>query len=312
MQAFTKAEEALLSSCTLCPRKCGVNRFSSALGFCNSDAGFGISSICCHRGEEPVISGEKGICNIFFSHCNMQCNFCQNHHISRNTGFILEEKPAFNEIIYRICDTLEQTENIIGFVSPSHRVPQMMAIISGIHQAGKRPITVYNTNGYDRVETLQMLEGLIDVYLPDFKYSDSRLAKEYSQTADYPKTALAALKEIYRQKGSALLLNNRNIAESGIIVRHLVLPGAAEQSIEVLRTIAEDISPGLHISLMSQYYPTDLIADHPVLNRTITRHEFESVVEAFHRFGFYHGWVQGMESHSVFHPDFFREQPFGD
>jgi putative pyruvate formate lyase activating enzyme len=310
MYPFTNKEHKLLTNCTLCQHKCCADRLSDKLGFCKSDAGFGISSVCSHRGEEPVISGKKGICNIFFSRCNLQCIYCQNHHISRNTGFIVEEKPSLKDLTYRICSVLEQTENIVGFVSPSHQIPQMMAIIRELHKAGKHPITVYNTNGYDRVETLRMLEGIIDVYLPDFKYSDSNLARKYSQTADYPDAARLALKEMHRQKGSTLLLNDRNIAESGIIVRHLVLPGSADQSIEVLRCIAEEISPGLHISLMSQYYPTEMVGTHPVLNRTLTRHEFERVVEAFHQFGFYRGWVQDLESNSVFRPDFFKQQPF--
>jgi putative pyruvate formate lyase activating enzyme len=289
---------------------CGVNRFSSVLGFCKSDVRFGISSICCHKGEEPVISGEKGICNVFFSHCNMQCIYCQNHEISRNSGLIVEKKIQLEEIIERICMVLEQTENMVGFVSPSHRVPQMMAIIRGLHKIGKRPVIVYNTNAYERIETLQMLEGIVDVYLPDFKYADQTLAIEYSQAANYPEIAGLALREMYRQKGSSLILNERNLAEWGIIVRHLILPDAIDQSIKVLEYIAEKISPDLHISLMSQYFPSEPVSEHRILGRTISVGEFNRVLDAFHRFGFYRGWVQDIKSHSIFHPDFYKEEPF--
>ena len=299
-----------LTQCTLCPRECGVNRITGPFGFCKSDADFNISSICVHKGEEPVISGKKGICNIFFPHCNLQCIYCQNHDISRNSVATIQESLSLETVIDRICETLEQTENIIGFVSPSHYIPQMVSIIEGLHKAGKRPVVVYNSNGYDKAETICMLEGLIDVYLPDFKYMDSRLAFEYSQARNYPEIALAALKEMYRQKGSTLIVNNDGLAESGIIIRHLVLPGAIEQSIEVLRLIAEEISTRMHLSLMAQYYPTKTVATHPVLNRTITAAEYQRVVDAFNELGFSKGWIQDLESHDSFRPDFSREQPF--
>ncbi len=259
VSSFQKSEIEYLTNCTLCPRNCGVNRFSKKLGFCKGDASFRISSVCVHKGEEPVISGGKGICNIFFPHCNLQCVYCQNFEISRNETGILPDAISLDELIRNICSVLDKTENIIGFVSPSHYIPQMLAIIRGIKETGRNPIIVYNTNGYDKVESLRLLEGIIDVYLPDFKYMDTILAHRYSQAGDYPEVASAAIKEMYRQKGSSLFLNDRGLAESGIILRHLVLPGAVNQSIEVLRYIAFEISPRLHISLMSQYYPTELI-----------------------------------------------------
>jgi putative pyruvate formate lyase activating enzyme len=297
-------------SCAICPRECGFNRLKEPSGFCKSDAGFNISSICIHKGEEPVISGEKGICNVFFPHCNLQCIYCQNYDISKNTVLAIQEPLSLETIIQRICETLEQTENILGFVSPSHYVPQMIAIIEELHKTGKHPVIVYNSNGYDNVETIRMLEGLIDIYLPDFKYLDSQLAFEYSQARNYPEVAAKALKEMYRQKGSTLIINDNGLAESGIIVRHLVLPGAVNQSIEVLRYIAEEISPKLNISLMAQYYPTELVASHPVLNRTITAEEYQTVVDAFYELGFSRGWVQEMESHASFRPNFSHEKPF--
>lgn len=309
MEFFTTEEISLLSGCTLCPRECGSNRFTGSLGYCKSNAGFGISSICVHKGEEPVISGNKGICNVFFEHCNLQCIYCQNHEISRNDQRTILPEQNFKTIISRICNTLEETENMVGFVSPSHYVPQMMAIIRGLHHAGKHPVIVYNTNAYDKVDTLKRLEGMVDIYLPDFKYMDATMAQQYSQAKNYPAIASSALKEMYRQKGSALIVNN-GIAESGIIVRHLVLPGAVMQSIDIMRFIAEEISTKLHISLMAQYYPTALVKNHLKLNRTISNNEYQQVIDAFHDLGFYHGWIQDMESHLDMRPDFSKDKPF--
>jgi putative pyruvate formate lyase activating enzyme len=257
-----------------------------------------------------VISGGKGICNIFFPHCNLQCVYCQNHDISNNEIHSTSGESTFEDLIQQICSVLDKTANIVGFVSPSHYIPQMLAIIRGIKEAGRNPVFVYNTNGYDKVETVKMLEGIIDVYLPDFKYADTNLAKNYSQVTDYPEVSMAALKEMYRQKGATLVVNDNGIAESGIIVRHLVLPGAVQNSIEVLRMISEELSPKMHISLMSQYFPTSFVSHHANLNRTIYKEEYNNVVEAFHNYGFYRGWIQDLESHASFRPDFSDDQPF--
>lgn len=312
MYPYSEQEKSFLTSCSLCPRDCHANRFTTKSGFCKCDAEFRVSSICCHKGEEPVISGKKGICNIFFSHCNMQCIYCQNYQISRNKGEIIEAGLTIENLIGKICEVLEETENIIGFVSPSHQIIQMQAIIRELHRIGKSPVVVYNSNGYDRVDTLKKLEGIVDVYLPDFKYSDSSIAREYSGTEDYPEIAMAALKEMYRQKGAALLTDDNGLAYSGIIIRHLVLPGCAEQSIKVLNDIAEEISPDLHISLMSQYFPTIEMENHPSLSRIIKESEFKSVVEAFHLAGFHRGWIQEIASHSEYRPDFRNIRPFSD
>jgi putative pyruvate formate lyase activating enzyme len=282
------------------------------LGFCNCDAFFRISSICVHQGEEPVISGEKGICNIFFPHCNLQCVYCQNSEISRNLDEQKPEAVAFEELIHKICFILDKTENIVGFVSPSHYIPQMLAIIRGIKKTGRNPVFVYNTNGYDKVESLKLLEGWIDVYLPDFKYMDSTLAHHYSQAENYPEVASLAVMEMFRQKGTALLINDRGIAESGIILRHLILPGAVQQSIAVLRFIAQELSEKLHISLMSQYFPTELVKNNSDLNRTIFYAEYKQVLDAFYELGFYRGWIQDLESNASYRPDFLNHQPFHD
>lgn len=306
---YTSFEKSLLVHCTLCPRQCGVNRVDGETGFCNSDAGFAVSSICVHKGEEPVISGEKGICNVFFPHCNLQCIYCQNHEISENIS-VLPLQTSLEAIVKRICAVLEQSEYIVGFVSPSHYIPQMMGIIRSLNALGKHPVIVYNTNGYDSVASLKMLEGLVDVYLPDFKYRDVMLAERYSQAADYPEVAGAAIKEMYRQKGSFLRLDDRGMAVSGMIIRHMILPGAVDKSIEVLRYISEELSARCHLSLMAQYFPTLQVEKHPILGSSITNEEYSQVVEAFHVMGFYKGWIQDLESNLNYRPDFKIKLPF--
>jgi putative pyruvate formate lyase activating enzyme len=311
-KVYSAEEIALLHNCCLCPRLCGVDRFSRKSGYCKSDAGFHISSVCIHKGEEPVISGKKGICNIFFPHCNLQCVYCQNHDISRNHVVIRTGMLSFEEIIGQINSVLEQTENIVGFVSPSHFIPQMMALIRGLLKSGKKPIFVYNSNGYDSLETIQLLNGVIDVYIPDFKYLDADLAYKYSRARNYPEVATLAIKEMYRQKGSSLIVNDDGIAQSGLIIRHLVLPNASDDSVKVLKFIAEEISPRIHISLMAQYFPP-LVENLPFeICRPITNNEYQHVLEAFQEFGFYRGWIQDLSSHAGFRPDFTNEMPFGN
>jgi putative pyruvate formate lyase activating enzyme len=287
-----------------------VNRFDGGGGYCGIDAGLNIASICIHRGEEPPISGPDGICNIFFAGCNLRCIYCQNHEISRQGGEC-RKSSAFLE------HTLDQLEKIlatgiksVGFVSPSHMIPQMKAIIRGLNERGMHPVMVYNTNGYDKPEVIESLEGLIDVYLPDYKYITRSTADEYSDAADYPEVALKAIKKMYFQRGSILHLDEKGRAVSGMLIRHLVLPGHVEESKRVLRSIAEELSPGVHLSLMSQYHPISLVKSHPVLNRALYKSEYESVAETMENLGFRNGWVQDMDSYLNYKPDFRRENPF--
>jgi putative pyruvate formate lyase activating enzyme len=213
-------------------------------------------------------------------------------------------------LLDRIEKILATGINAVGFVSPSHVVPQVKAIIKGLNTRGYKPITVYNTNGYDKAETLRNLGNLIDVYLPDFKYVTSSLALRYSGAADYPATALMALKEMYYQKGSVLRLGENGRAEYGMLIRHLVLPGHADESIAVLKVIAEELSPGVHISLMSQYHPAFKAVKHQSLSRPLYINEYKSVVEAMEEMGFRNGWVQDMESFQNYRPNFKKDHPF--
>jgi putative pyruvate formate lyase activating enzyme len=294
--------------CEACPRACRADRTAGATGYCRSGSGLEIASICLHRGEEPAISGERGICNIFFSHCNLQCVYCQNFQISRNDS--AARSISLDETVSTVARFLGEGAASIGFVSPSHMIVQMRSIVEALRANGLRPVVVMNTNAYDSAGTIASLEDIVDVYLPDMKYMDHSLALELSGAWNYPEVALAALREMYRQKGSNLALRDDGTASSGLVVRHLIVPGQVENSKAVLRAIAEELSPSVHVSLMSQYYPAPGIAGHPWLGRTITRGEYDEVLDELERLGFHRGWVQELESQETYRPDFTKPHPF--
>jgi putative pyruvate formate lyase activating enzyme len=299
-----------LKNCNLCPRNCHTDRFAGANGYCKSDYRYNISSIVNHKGEEPLISGTNGLCNIFFSHCNLQCVYCQNHQISDNSAASGSRSWSFDEIISSIKKHLDSGCRAIGFVTPSHHIPHVVSIIKAFEHYNPKPIFVYNTNAYDKVEVLKQLEGLIDVYLPDLKYASGELSAVYSGAADYPSVSRLAVKEMFRQKGAALHLLDEHQAESGLIIRHLVLPGHIDNSIAILRFIAEELSPKIHVSLMSQYYPAHKADSLVPLNRTLTVKEYHTVLNEMEKLGLSNGWIQQLESHASYVPDFEKEHPF--
>lgn len=309
-EIYTSEEIDLLSHCTLCPRECGVNRFEGGTGYCRSDAGMNIASICIHRGEEPPVSGPAGICNVFFAGCNLRCIYCQNYDISRPGVEFRKNFTTLNETLDRIEEIISDEVKAVGFVSPSHVVPQVRAIIRGLNSRGLRPITVYNTNSYDKPEVIDTLGGMIDVYLPDYKYATASLAKDFSDAPDYPELALKALRRMYYQKGSTLPMDEEGRAEGGMLIRHLVLPGHSGESKKVLESIADELSAGVHLSLMSQYHPTPYVISHPDLKRILYKKEYEAVVETMEALGFRNGWVQDTESYRNYRPDFRKEHPF--
>ncbi len=314
----------VFKSCTICPRNCKVNRIKSPGGYCKTGAGFPISTICIHRGEEPPVNGKNGICNIFFTGCNLHCIFCQNHEISfagksvsknqAGTAWRYTPSPAselnLSEVIHKIVKILDQGISAVGFVTPSHVIPQVKEIINELRRQGRNPIFVYNTNAYDKVETIREMESYIDVFLPDFKYMDSSVALRLSDAADYPEIALASIHEMYRLKSSSLIINEDGQAESGLIIRHLVIPGHVGNSIAVLRTIAEKISTGVFISLMSQYHPTEYVKGIAELNRNLYPEEYQRVVDEMDRMGFRRGYFQQLDSSIHYRPDFSKKNPF--
>jgi putative pyruvate formate lyase activating enzyme len=300
-----------LRACKLCPRACGADRSRDRHGYCGTGAGYEVSAVTLHRGEEPVISGTNGICNIFFPGCNLRCLYCQNHQISRKSNRTAGSLSSLAEIIGRISILLDQGVENIGFVSPSHMVPQVKTIVAELHRLEYFPIVVYNTNTYEQVETLRSLEGLVDVYLPDLKYMDGELAARWSGAADYPEMAGAAIKEMYRQKGNRLFFGESGKLRSGMIVRHLVLPDAVANSTQVFRFLAEEVSSRLAVSVMAQYRPTGEVMNLPPLHRTITASEYQQVRAEVEDLGFEVGWFQECDSAECYNPDFRLTEPFG-
>ncbi len=299
---YNDYELALLSSCELCPRKCKVNRLKGEKGFCNTDAGINISLVCNHNGEEPVLCKEKGICNVFFSHCNLQCLYCQNKQISNNKKEVKSAYDDFDVLIEDIKKVLKESENVLGFVSPTHNIPLMRAIVRRLNSDGFYPKIVYNTNAYDNVEVLKDLEEIVNIYLPDYKYSDNLLAKELSLAENYPQMALNAIKEMYRQKGNRLIFDEQNNLESGLIIRHLVLPNQIENSKNALLNIS-DISLNLHFSIMSQYTPCEKFKQE-YLNQYLNKEDYEEVCDYFYSIGLSKGWFQELSSQGNLVPDF--------
>ena len=303
-----------MQACKLCPRKCGVNRQQGVLGYCRNDHQLNLASITLHKGEEPVLSGPDGLCNVFFAHCNLQCSYCQNHQISRNDILLAGEQWSLAAATRQIGRMLASGIRHVGFVSPSHMVAQMVAMVEALRQEGWKPVIVYNSNGYDKVETLRQLEGLVDIYLPDCKYMDARLATELSGAPDYPQVAAAALREMYRQMGPVLHMDDDRdddgLALRGMMVRHLVLPGQVANSLQVLRFLARELSPKLTLSLMAQYRPIAAVARHPQLGRRVTEEEYEVVLQEMEELGFTEGFVQELAGADCYLPDFSRDSPF--
>jgi len=286
-----------------------ANRIKAASGFCKTGAAYPVASICAHKGEEPPISGEKGICNVFFSHCNLQCLYCQNYQISLNTN-VAQSAFTENEAISKIVSLLKNGCHALGFVSPSHAVPQMLDIIEQINKKGLYPIVVYNTNAYDKIETLLLVKNSVDVYLPDFKYADDALAFELSGVKNYTQTALNAVEEMLNQKGTELVMNNRGEALKGVIIRHLVLPGYISNSIKVLKLINKHFGNRVYMSLMAQYAPNKFVTNHPFLCNKLDENSYNSVVNCLDDLGFENGWVQNPDSSTCYNPDFDKTHPF--
>lgn len=299
------------NNCKLCPKYCSVNRNKGNLGYCKSDSELHIASIVVHKGEEPVISGQKGICNIFFSKCNMQCVYCQNYQISSHKYFTKDIIYTVNEIVDEVIEIfVKHGINSLGFVTPTHFQPYIIKIIKSLRKKGYNPVTVYNTNSYENIETIKELENYINVYLPDLKYSDDKLAVNLSDTPNYFEIATKSIKEMYRQKGSTVIINEYGICESGLIIRHLVLPKNIENSFKVLEWIAYELSPNVSVSLMSQYYPIKKFSEFDFLNSKVTFNDYQSVIDKMEELCIFKGWIQEMTSADNYIPDFNNDNPF--
>ena len=306
-----EALEARLESCDICPRECGVNRLAGEPGFCHSGRLPIVSAVCSHHGEEPAISGSKGSGTIFFGNCNMRCVYCQNHQISQNWKKQAHREMDFHVLAERMLYLQDELGcHNINFVSPSHSAPQLVRAVLEAVPMGLRLPLVYNTSGYDSLKSLKELEGIISIYLPDLRYASDKWAKKLSQAPDYVTHSRAAIKEMYRQVGG-LVVDEAGLAERGLIVRHLILPNRLAGSRESLTWLAEEVSPEVTVSIMSQYFPSHRAKKIPSLSRTITEPEYAEVIELLDRLGLENGWVQEMGASDSYLPDFERQgHPF--
>ena len=307
----TKDIREIYAQCNLCPRNCNANRFENKTNFCGIDEKFHIASIIVHTGEEPVLSGEKGVCNVFFTHCNLQCIYCQNYQISQNTKWNAPHILSLQEITEKIISILDTGITHLGFVSPSHQIVQMVKIIETLHRKNYFPVIIYNTNSYDKISTLKMIDPLIDIYLPDFKYANNDLAEKYSQAPHYKQIAINSIEEMVQQKGKLLDLDENGIATRGVIIRHLILPSHVKNSIAVLEQIKNHFGNKITLSVMSQYFPPEPVAKHPQLGRPLTENEYQQVLSKIDILGFENGFIQEPESAENYQPDFKKKNPFG-
>lgn len=294
-----------LRACDLCPRRCGVDRRAGERGFCGVGSEALLAAAVPHAGEEPPISGTRGAGTIFLGGCNLGCVFCQNHQISRRQVELREVDAAgLAEAILQLART--GCHNI-EFVTPSHVVPQILAALAQAQAAGLDLPIVWNTGGYDALDVLRELDGVVDIYLPDLKYADPRDAQDLCGAPDYWDVARVAVREMVRQCG-ALERDGAGIARRGVIVRHLVLPNDLAGSEAVLRFVA-GLDPRPPLALMAQFHPIPECG-HPLLQRPIFTAEYERVLRHLKELGLEDGWVQDLAAGTHYRPDFTRDDPF--
>ncbi|MCL4559510.1 MAG: radical SAM protein [Chloroflexi bacterium] len=278
-----RVEEAYhrLSICDVCPRNCPVDRRAGELGVCRTGERVKVSSYGPHMGEEDPLRGWRGSGAIFFTRCNLRCQFCQNHEISQTDAGVEIDPDGLAEYMLELqgagCHN-------INLVSPSHVAPQIMAAVGIAAQAGLRLPLVYNTGGYDSLAMLKLLDGIVDIYMPDMKYADAQIAHRYSRIPNYPQVNRLAVLEMHRQVGD-LQIDEQGLARRGLLVRHLVLPEGLAGTEATVRFLAEEVSPQTYLNLMDQYRPEYRARHFPELNRPITRQEFEDAVQMAYRAG---------------------------
>jgi putative pyruvate formate lyase activating enzyme len=271
-----RGAEEILKHCTLCPRKCEVDRTSGQMGFCRTGDKPFVSSWGSHFGEERPLVGKFGSGTIFFGNCNLGCLFCQNYSLSHlREGFDV----SFEKLADVMLSLQSEGCHNINLVTPTHQMPMILRSLQIASEKGLNIPIVYNCGGYESTESIELLEGIVDIYMPDFKYSDPEMALRYSKAEDYPEAAKAALKEMHRQVGD-LIIDNRGIALRGLLVRHLVLPEGIAGTSGVVKFIAEEISKDTYINIMDQYHPCFKAFDNPPLNRRITDTEFSEAIKS--------------------------------
>jgi len=272
MTAPTDDLRPLLAACRLCPRNCGANRLAGETGYCGIGGEAVVASAGPHFGEEPPLVGRGGSGTIFFAGCNLRCEFCQNFDISHGRA---GRRTGERDLAALMLALQARGCHNVNFVTPSHVVPQIASALRLARDAGLTVPAVYNCGGYDRVETLRRLEGLIEIYMPDAKYLDAAAAARYSDAPDYPEVMAAALKEMHRQVGDLEIVGG--VAVRGLLVRHLVLPGLTEDSLRVMDFLADEISPNTYVNVMAQYRPLYRASRYPEIDRRPTLEEVERV-----------------------------------
>ena len=275
LEKRAKKAHALLEACHGCANHCGVNRLQGELGVCRTGPGIPIASYGPHHGEEDVLRGWNGSGTIFFARCNLQCRYCQNYEISQAER-CPESTPE--ELAEIMLELQRRGCHNINLVSPSHIVPQIIESVAIAAKKGLRLPLVYNTGGYDSLEALELLDGIIDIYMPDMKYSSEENGRRYSGVKEYPRVNMRAVKAMHAQVGD-LVLDEKGLAVRGLLVRHLVLPNGIAGSREIIRFLAEEISKATYLNIMDQYFPAYRASEFPELSRRITKQEYEEAVK---------------------------------
>ena len=290
-----------LEKCKICPHNCGVNRLNGNIGRCKSNGNIKLAMASIHNFEEPCISGENGSGTVFFSNCNMNCVFCQNYKISQQG---LGREISIKELAEIFIDEQNKNAENINLVTPTMYVYHIIEAIKIAKNKGLKIPIVYNSKGYENVETIKKLDGYIDIYLPDLKYYDDDLAFKYSGVKNYFENATSAIKEMYNQVGSPVLDEN-GMMKKGLIIRHLVLPNNIQNSRDVLKWINDNIDKNVFVSVMAQYFPTNKAKDFPEINRKLTKEEYEEIENYLYSLDLDNGYIQELGEHEEeYVPDF--------
>lgn len=275
-------------NCLLCPRKCGINRRTGQTGVCGVSSEIKVARAALHYWEEPCISGKRGSGAVFFSGCSLHCVFCQNRKISDGKEGKVISKERLSDIFMELAD---KGANNINLVTPGQYIPDIVWAVNDAKSRGMKLPIIYNTSGYENVTELKLLEGIVDVYLPDFKYMDSTLSARYSRAKDYPSVAKQALSEMVRQQPDVVIDDSTGLIQKGVIVRQLLLPGHVNDAKAVLKYLYDTYHDHVYISMMSQFTPIAL-KDYPEINRTVTRREYERLVDYALEIGITNAFIQ--------------------
>lgn len=274
--------------CLLCPRKCGINRSTGQTGVCGVSSEIKVARAALHYWEEPCISGKRGSGAVFFSGCSLHCVFCQNREISDGKAGKVISKERLSDIFMELAD---KGANNINLVTPGQYIPDIVWAVNDAKSRGMKLPIVYNTSGYENADELKLLEGIVDVYLPDFKYMDSALSAKYSRAKDYPSVAKQAISEMVRQQPGVVIDDATGLIQKGVIVRQLLLPGHVNDAKAVLKYLYDTYHDHVYISMMSQFTPIAL-KDYPEINRTVTRREYERLVDYALEIGITNAFIQ--------------------